>query len=48
VGVVLREQNALPNDGRITKHLMAKDAIDNGGTGRAAKGANPVASTKNP
>ena len=47
VGAVLREQNALPYCGRLTKNLTAKDAIDDGGAGRAAKGSNPVASTKN-
>ena len=41
MGAVLREQNALPHKDYISIHLTAKDAIDNGGAGRAAKGANP-------
>ena len=47
MGAVLREQNALPNVGWVTKKKTAKDAIDNGGAGRAAKGANPSACAKN-
>ena len=47
VGAVLREQNALPYEAWIMKNLTAKDDVDNVGAGRAAKGANPVASTKN-
>ena len=46
MGAVLREQNALPTRLSIALYLTAKDAIDNGGAGRAAKGARPVASTK--
>ena len=43
VGAVLREQNALPNSSNYTKKKnTAKDAIKNGGAGRAAKGANPL------
>ena len=42
VGAVLREQNALPHISSISIHLTAKDAIDNGGAGRAAKGENPL------
>ena len=42
VGAVLREQNALPCKSSETVYLTAKDAIDNGGAGRTAKGANPV------
>jgi len=45
-GAVLQKQNALPNGGRITVKLTAKDDVDNVGAGRAAKGAIPVASTK--
>ena len=41
VGAVLREQNALPHRVCITIYSTAKDAIDNGGAGRAAKSANP-------
>ena len=48
VGAVLREQNALPYEAWIMENLTAKDDVDNVGAGRAAKGANPVASTKNP
>ena len=48
VGAVLREQNALPYETWITENLTAKDDVDNVGAGRAAKGANPVASTKTP
>ena len=47
VGAVLREQNALPYDTWGTDSLTAKSAIDNCRAGRAAKGASPVASTKN-
>ena len=47
VGAVLREQNALPYETWIMKNLTAKDDVDNVGAGRAAKGANPVASAKN-
>ena len=43
VGAVLREQNALPYENRITKSLLAKDDVDNVGAGRAAKDAIPVA-----
>ena len=39
VGAVLREQNALPYESRITYNLTAKAAIDNCRAGRAAKGA---------
>ena len=41
MGAVLREQNALPR--KIFQPIIstAKDAIDNGGAGRAAKGENP-------
>ena len=41
VGAVLREQNALPR--KVFQPIIstAKDAIDNGGAGRAAKGENP-------
>ena len=46
MGAVLREQNALPYEAWIMKNLTAKDDVDNVGAGRAAKGANPVASTK--
>ena len=42
MGAVLREQNALPKPSRVIDSLTAKDAIDNGGAGRAAKGANPL------
>jgi hypothetical protein len=42
VGAVLREQNALPTEETTTNILTAKDAINNGGAGRAAKGANPL------
>jgi hypothetical protein len=45
VGAVLREQNALPYKAWIMKNLTAKDDVDNVGAVRAAKGANPVAST---
>ncbi len=41
VGAVLREQNALPHKGCTPIPLTAKDAIENGGAGRAAKGENP-------
>ncbi len=41
MGAILREQNALPTQLSFTYNLAAKDAIDNGGAGRAAKGANP-------
>jgi hypothetical protein len=41
VGAVLREQNALPTQAVFTKILTAKDAVDNGVAGRAAKGENP-------
>ena len=47
VGAVLREQNALPYGAWMPINLMAKAAIDNCRAGRAAKGAIPVASTKN-
>ena len=46
VGAVLREQNALPYENRITKNLLAKDDVDNVGAGRAAKGANPLLCAK--
>ena len=46
MGAVLREQNALPCDIWITMNLTAKAAIDNGGAGRAAKGATPTTSKK--
>ena len=39
MGAVLREQNALPYESRITYNLTAKAAIDNCRAGRAAKGA---------
>ena len=42
-GAVLREQNALPYEERVTINLTAKDDIDNVGAGRAAKGATLVA-----
>ena len=41
VGAVLREQNALPYESSVTNCRLAKDAIDNGGAGRAAKSAIP-------
>ncbi len=41
VGAVLREQNALPYKSSTKINLTAKDAIENGGAGRAAKSANP-------
>ena len=47
VGAVLRELNALPYEAWETANLTAKSAIDNCRAGRAAKGASPVASTKN-
>ena len=47
MGAVLRGQNALPYGTWITENLTAKDDVDNVGAGRAAKGAIPVASTKN-
>ena len=43
---LLREQNALPYEAWIMKNLTAKDDVDNVGAGRAAKGENPVVSTK--
>ena len=46
VGAVLREQNALPVSVYATKSSTAKDAIDNGGAGRDAKGANPLLCAK--
>ena len=46
MGAVLQQQNALPYASRIMKNLTAKDDVDNVGAERAAKGANPVASTK--
>ena len=45
MGAVLREQNALPIKLLCQKYLTAKDAIDNGGAGRAAKSATPTTST---
>jgi len=42
----LREQNALPTKVSMTKKLTAKDAIENGGAGRVAKGANPSSCAK--
>ena len=45
VGAVLREQNALPTPLSITIYLTAKDAINNGGAGRAAKSATLTTST---
>ncbi len=42
VGAVLQKQNTLPTHLSFTSNLTAKDAIDNGGAGRAAKGANPL------
>ena len=48
VGAVLREQNALPYKSWITSKMTAKDAIDNGGAGRAAKGESPVRIDLNP
>ena len=42
VGAVLREQNALPQFVYLSTISTAKDAIDNGGAGRAAKGESPV------
>ena len=44
VGAVLREQNALPDKGCITKKKTAKDDVDNVGAGRDAKSANHFAS----
>ena len=41
MGAVSRERNALPNKDCVANNFTAKDAIDNGGAGRAAKGANP-------
>ena len=41
MGAVLREQNALPRKKSVLINLTAKDAIDNGGAGRDAKGENP-------
>ena len=43
----MREQNALPYGRKNAENIMAKDDVDNVGAGRAAKGAIPVASTKN-
>ena len=45
VGAVLREQNALPTTRLLGVLFAAKDAIDNGGAGRAAKSATPTTST---
>ena len=45
---VLREQNALPLNIQTTINSTAKDAIDNGGAGRAAKSANPLLVTNYP
>ena len=42
----MREQNALPGLVGFTIRLTAKDAIDNGGAGRAAKGATLVSRAK--
>jgi hypothetical protein len=42
---VLREQNALPYKAPPPLCPTAKDAIDNGGAGRAAKSATPTTST---
>ena len=38
----MREQNALPNKCPIPINSTAKDAIENGGAERAAKGAIPT------
>ena len=46
VGAVLREQNALPQFVYLSTISTAKDAIDNGGAGRAAKGENPLLCAK--
>ena len=48
VGAVLREQNALLRFSRLEIREKAKDAVDNGGAGRAAKGANPSLCAKEP
>ena len=48
MGAVLRGQNALPYKAWETCDLTAKTDVNNVGAGRAAKGASPVASTKNP
>ena len=42
----MREQNALPYESSVTNCWLAKDAIDNGGAGRATKSAIPVDRTK--
>ena len=43
MGAVLREQNALPYEARNKAYPLAKDTINNGEAGRAAKGTNPSA-----
>ena len=48
MGAVLREQNALPTKVYIPFYSTAKDAINNGGAGRAAKGESPVRIDLNP
>ena len=45
MGAVLREQNALPYEARNKAYPLAKDTINNGGAGRAAKGTNPSPSS---
>ena len=47
MGAVLREQNALPDRNAVTQDPKAKDAIDNGGAGRAAKSAIPLETHQN-
>ena len=46
MGTVLREQNALPTQAYLAIYSTAKDAIDNGVVGRAAKSENPSACAK--
>ena len=41
----MREQNALPYEARNKAYPLAKDTIDNGEAGRAAKGTNPSPSS---
>ena len=47
VGAVLQEQNALPTTRLFYVLFAAKDAIDNGGAGRAAKSGNPLLCANN-
>ena len=47
VGAVLQEQNALPRISQLPLVLTAKDAVDNGGAGRAATGETPSSCAKN-